>query len=73
VLAADLGGGARLTREAFDQLGMRQRFGAQKLQRHHLAQLDVAGGDDVAHTAAAEQPGDLVLARDHVTDSERNL
>ena len=73
VLTADLGRRAGFAREALDQLGDLQGLGAQELQRHDLAQLDVHGRHDVAHATRANQLQDFILARDDVAHRKRQL
>jgi hypothetical protein len=71
VLARDAGRGAGLAGEPGDALGLVGRRGPQELERHVPGELPLAGGEDDAHAAAAELPGDLELAGDHVADLER--
>jgi hypothetical protein len=59
------------SREPGDALGPVGRRRPQELERHLLAELPMARGHDDAHAAAAEHPGDLVLAGDDVADLER--
>lgn len=66
-LALDLDGGASLTREAGDRLGVLQSLGHEKLQRDRLVELNVVRGDDDSHSPHPEDPLDTVLAREHLT------
>ena len=70
VLAADLGGGSRFACEALHELFDLERLGAQELQRHDLAQLDVRRRYDEAHAAGADLLDDFVLSGDELAGCE---
>ena len=70
VLAAQLGRGPGLAKEALDGVGVVDQIGEQELERDRLLQVDVGGADDHTHPATADHAIDAVLAREQRSDLE---